>query len=330
MEDWIPLETRTLRENVTDLIRQAIIDGFQEWEDESGFDATLGADVAAKVAYRRPDDVGADVASGSFRCDGVVICPASTGLLGRVATGASTNLLERMCEVALKEGRTLDIKRGSGGRITVELRDETDGKVSLDDVMRSLWALFKSRPDVGFDEAELLSALEEEGEALRGNRQRVYELVEQHMLPYIDFSYISRLVLGKNWRTATPQQRKDFIREFRQFLVRFYTAALLEYTKNHEIPKDVMVFLPLRDKVGGSKVTVSSEVRQPEKARPIPVNYLLRLEKDEWKIYDVVVDGVSLVANYRASFASYVRKEGIDGLIERLSQRNRQLADASM
>ena len=70
-------------------------------------EAFLGADVAAKVAYRRPDDVGADVASGSFRCDGVVICPASTGLLGRVATGASTNLLERMCEVALKEGRTL-------------------------------------------------------------------------------------------------------------------------------------------------------------------------------------------------------------------------------
>ena len=70
-------------------------------------DAFLGADVAKRIAYRRPDDVGADVASGSFRCDGVVICPASTGLLGRVSTGASTNLLERMCEVALKEGRPL-------------------------------------------------------------------------------------------------------------------------------------------------------------------------------------------------------------------------------
>ena len=70
-------------------------------------DAFLGPQVAARVAYRRPDDVGADVASGSFRGDGVVICPASTGLLGRVSVGASTNLLERMCEVALKEGRKL-------------------------------------------------------------------------------------------------------------------------------------------------------------------------------------------------------------------------------
>jgi phospholipid transport system substrate-binding protein len=173
----------------------------------------------------------------------------------------------------------------------------------------------------------MLSALEEEGDALRDNRRRVYELVEEHLLPHVDFSYISRLVLGRNWRTATPQQREDFIHEFHQFLIRFYTAALLEYTKNHDIPKDVMVFLPLRAQEKGNKITVSSEVRQPGTARPIPVNYRLYLRRDEWKIYDVVVDGVSLVANYRASFANDVRKDGLDGLIARLSKRNEELAN---
>lgn len=174
----------------------------------------------------------------------------------------------------------------------------------------------------------MLSALEEEGHALQGNRQRVYELVEEHMLPRIDFVYISQLVLGKNWRTATTEQRKAFIREFRQFLVRFYTASLLEYTKDNDIPKDVMDFLPLRSIDGEKKVTVNSEVRQPGSTRPIPVSYKLHFRSDLWKIYDVVVDGVSLVANYRASFASHVRKGGLDGLIERLNRRNSELANS--
>lgn len=171
----------------------------------------------------------------------------------------------------------------------------------------------------------ILSALETERELIRGNRRRLLEITEEHLLPHIDFQLISRLVLGKQWRKATPKQRQQFIQEFRKFLIRFYSTSLAEYTKENDITKDIMSFLPLRENEPEQKVTVRSVVRQPGKSQSIPVNYRLYLRDNHWKIVDVVVDGVSLIVNYRSSFATEIRREGMDGLIVRLAERNAEL-----
>ena len=172
----------------------------------------------------------------------------------------------------------------------------------------------------------MLSALKSEDKILRNNPRRVHKLVDKHLLPHIDFEYMSRLVLAKSWSGATADQRKRFIHEFRQFLIRFYTAALIEYTKGHSIPQDVMQFLPLRTVHGETKVTVRSEIRQPESTQAVPVNYLLYLNGNQWKVYDVNVDGISMVVNYRSNFMREIRKAGLDGLIARLAKRNEELA----
>ena len=172
---------------------------------------------------------------------------------------------------------------------------------------------------------QMLSALETENKTLADNPQYVHDLVEKHLLPHIDFEYMSRLVLGKNWSRATADQRKRFVHEFRQFLVRFYTAALIEYTKGHVIPKDVMQFLPLNTKPGDKKVTVRSEISQPDSTQAIPVNYQLYMSGNQWKVYDVSVDGISLVINYRENFKREIRKAKLEGLIAKLAQRNKEL-----
>lgn len=172
----------------------------------------------------------------------------------------------------------------------------------------------------------MLSALKSEDKTLRDNPQRVHELVDKNLLPHIDFEYMSRIVLAKSWPSATADQRIRFIKEFRQFLIRFYTAALIEYTKGHDIPKDLMQFLPLRTVPGENKVTVRSEIRQPESAQAIPVSYQLYLSGNQWKVYDVNVDGISMVVNYRSNFKREIRKAGLDGLIARLAKRNEELA----
>jgi phospholipid transport system substrate-binding protein len=171
----------------------------------------------------------------------------------------------------------------------------------------------------------MLDTLQTEGKQVWSNPARVRDLAERNLAPHVDFEELSRLVLGKTWRTATPDQRRRFIHEFRQFLIRFYTTALIEYTKGADIPGDVMRFLPLRARPGQTRVTVYSEVKQPGASRPIPVDYHLSFADGEWKVYDVSVDGVSLVASYRNSFGNEVRQRGLDGLIAHLAERNAEL-----
>ena len=171
----------------------------------------------------------------------------------------------------------------------------------------------------------ILSALQAEREAIRGNQRRLQEITEEYLLPHIDFQLISQLVLGKQWRAATPEQRHRFIHEFRQFLIRFYSTSLAEYTKENDIAKDIMDFLPLRENEQGEKVTVRSLVNQPGNSQPIAVNYRLYISDNRWKIVDVVIDDVSLIVNYRTNFATEIRRGGLEGLIKRLTERNAEL-----
>lgn len=161
----------------------------------------------------------------------------------------------------------------------------------------------------------MLATLEQRRAEVDRNPSLIYGLVEDILLPHFDFERITQAAVGKHWRDATPQQRAALIKGFRELLVRTYARALLSYS-GEEIR-----YLPVRPGRSTSSVTVSTEVRAPG-APPVPVDYRLYLKEGAWKVYDVVIDNVSLVSNYRGSFNAQVRQGGIDGLIARLRDMN--------
>jgi len=163
---------------------------------------------------------------------------------------------------------------------------------------------------------DMLKALKDNEEALKENPDNIYGLVEEILMPHFDFEKMSKLALGKNWRKADDEQRIRFIEEFRLLLIRTYATAMLEYT-DEEIR-----MMPFRDDLSRKRVNVPMEVIQP--AGPsIPMALsLYQNDEDEWKVYDVKIDGISLVTNYRSSFATEIRNGGVDKLIENLAERN--------
>ncbi|MEE4377325.1 MAG: ABC transporter substrate-binding protein [Candidatus Competibacteraceae bacterium] len=164
----------------------------------------------------------------------------------------------------------------------------------------------------------MLDALRENRATLQKDPRQIYDLVNEIVLPHFDFTVMSRWVLGKYWRQATAEQRSRFVEEFRTLLVRTYSQALLEYSN------ETIKFLPMPQLAPEAKdVTVRSEFH-PQTGAPIPVNYSLHLFEGEWKIYDVTVDGVSLVTNYRSTFADQIRADGIEAVINSLAERNRE------
>ena len=146
----------------------------------------------------------------------------------------------------------------------------------------------------------------------------IYDLVQKKVLPHFDFRVMSRGALGKYWRQASEKQKNAIAHEFQELLVRTYATTLLNYS-DQEIE-----YLPFRGKPGDKRVTVATRVHSSG-GPPVPINYRLYRQSDgSWKIYDVVVDGVSLVSNYRGSFSAEVKKHGIDGLISALQSHNKR------
>lgn len=165
----------------------------------------------------------------------------------------------------------------------------------------------------------MLGKLKEEAAVIKAEPGRIYELVNQIVLPHFDFEYMSQMVLAKYWQRATPAQKKAFVEEFRTLLVRTYATSLNQYTDQK------LTFKPFRPEARPELATVHSEVAQPV-GFPIPIDYRLRQEGEQWKVFDVVIDGVSLVTNYRSSFAKEVRDSGLDGLVKTLADRNKQVS----
>jgi len=164
----------------------------------------------------------------------------------------------------------------------------------------------------------IIKALKAEQAEIKKNPARLYEIVDEIVLPNFDFRRMSSWVLGKHWRKASPAEREQFVTEFRALLVRTYAAALND---NYDQKID---FLPLRAKKDATEVTVRTEV-QLDSGFPIPINYrMYRTEKGEWLVFDVSIDGVSLVTNYRSSFSKEIRQGGLPKLIARLSERNQR------
>jgi phospholipid transport system substrate-binding protein len=166
----------------------------------------------------------------------------------------------------------------------------------------------------------LLKVLENERERLKREPGRIYYLVNGILLPHFDFRQIARWVLGKYWRTATGGQRERFTEEFRTLMVRTYATALLEYTD-----QKVRV-LPIPPGGDTDRVTVRTEVRQPGGGPPLDISYVMYARDGIWKVYDVVIDGISLVSNYRTAFSTQIEREGLEKLITRLAERTREVA----
>lgn len=164
---------------------------------------------------------------------------------------------------------------------------------------------------------QVLKALEDQHEQLEKDPNKVYMLVDEIILPNIDFEKMAQLVLGKNWRKATPAQQQAFTAEFRQLLVRTYSTSLSDYTGQK------VQYLPFRMAQGDTDVTVKTIVDQKNSV-PVHVDYSLYLKNAGWKVYDIKIDGLSLVTNHRSTFNNEIRNNGIDGLIKRLEDKNRR------
>ena len=147
-----------------------------------------------------------------------------------------------------------------------------------------------------------------------------YALMDEYASHFVDFEKISKRVLGKHWRSANPSQRKRFVREFKTLIIRSYTAAIVS-----NADADV-TYLPLRESEGESRVTVCTQMTT-SRAQPISIDYRLYLKAGEWKVYDLVVNGVSLVLTHRSHFTRQVTKMGLDSLIEQLALKNRETRD---
>ena len=154
----------------------------------------------------------------------------------------------------------------------------------------------------------------------KSDPQKVYTLVDEQVLPHFDFAAMADLALGKYKDRVNAEQRSEIVTEFRLLLVRTYSSALVEYTDQEP------VYLPMDGNEAEGMVTVKTHYEQPGEF-PIPIDYRLRLGDDGWKVFDVSVDEISLVTNYRSSFARAIKKDGVDGLIKSLQERNQYLDD---
>lgn len=165
---------------------------------------------------------------------------------------------------------------------------------------------------------DMLVALAENEAELEVNPSKIYDLVEEILIPNFDFARMAKLALGKNWNNINECQQAKFVEEFRVLLVRTYSTAMLEYT-DEEIR-----FLPFRDDLSKKRVDVPMEVVQIG-GPGIPMTLSLYLNAaEEWKVYDVKIEGISLVTNYRSTFSRDINNGGIDKLIEDLAQRNQK------
>lgn len=178
-------------------------------------------------------------------------------------------------------------------------------------------ALVKSVTD------EVLDIIRKDKDIKAGSTRRAIELVEQKVLPHFNFTRMTALAVGKDWRQASPEQQKVLTEEFRDLLVRTYSNALIAY-KNESVD-----YRPFKMQPGETDVTVRTQIHQAGARQPITLDYSLEKNGNAWKVYDVVVAGVSLVTNYRSSFATEIRNGGIDGLIKTLKAKNSSLEAAT-
>lgn len=177
-------------------------------------------------------------------------------------------------------------------------------------------------PDVLIKETarEVLDIVRNDKELRAGNQKKVLELVDAKVLPHFDFERMTRLAVGKSWRTATPEQKQALMTEFRILLVRTYTKAFTSF-------RDQTVEIkPFKLDPAATEVTVKTAIVKPGSQQPILVDYDMEKTPGGWKVYDLTVEGVDLVATKRNEFSEFIQQSGVDGLIKKLSDLNRTAA----
>ncbi len=188
-----------------------------------------------------------------------------------------------------------------------------------------LWAAAQAAPQPGPEQlvrattVRMFQALAAQQLTLKQEPTRVYALVDEIVAPQFDFETMGRWVLGKHWRSADPAQQQRFIAAFRQLLIRTYGAAMAQYED------EWVEYLPSRP-LGEDKVMVRTLLHGTA-AGPLPIDYLLTARSGLWKVFDVSIEGISLVTNYRTSFAEEIQRNGIEGLIARMVERNERSTD---
>lgn len=157
-------------------------------------------------------------------------------------------------------------------------------------------------------------AIEQNRQKYENDPQALYALAKKFVLPHFDFKYMSRLALGRYWRQATPDQRREFTEAFKKLLVHTYADSVLKYSNNK------IDWKPVHAGKNDKYVTVRSEVHL-QHGSPVPIDYGLYQAHGQWHVYNVTVDGISLVTNYRSSFAKQARRHGMATLIKRVQEK---------
>jgi phospholipid transport system substrate-binding protein len=157
---------------------------------------------------------------------------------------------------------------------------------------------------------DVVAAIKADKDVQAGNSAKILQLVDSKVLPHFDFNRMTRLAMGRNWQTATPEQQAALVKEFRTLLVRTYSTALSQY-KNQTV-----VVKQLRADPKDTEVNVKTVIAQPGSNNGIPIDYSMEKQSGGWKIYDVLVDGVSLVTTYRSSFNQQIQNGGVDSLVK--------------
>jgi phospholipid transport system substrate-binding protein len=163
--------------------------------------------------------------------------------------------------------------------------------------------------------SEIIELIKTDKAIQAGDAKHIQEVIENKIVPYFDFNKMTGSAVGREWRNATPDQKTQLAKEFKTLLVRSYSNAVTQY-KNQTV--DVK---PFKAAAADTEVTVKTEVKQPG-AKPVAIDYDLTKAADGWKVFDVYVAGVSLVANYRETFGQEIKANGIDGLIKSLRDKN--------
>jgi phospholipid transport system substrate-binding protein len=163
---------------------------------------------------------------------------------------------------------------------------------------------------------EVLAVIRADKDIQSGNQKKVLELVEAKVLPHFSFPRMTQLAMGRNWRAANPEQQKKLVGEFRTLLVRTYTTAFTQY-KNQTVD-----YKPARMSAADTEVVVQSLIKQ-NSGPPIAVDYNMEKTDAGWKVYNLKIEGISLVENYRNTFNTEIQKNGVDGLIATLAEKNR-------
>ena len=162
---------------------------------------------------------------------------------------------------------------------------------------------------------EVLEIVKNDKDLQNGDSRKMTAMAQEKVVPHFDFERMSRNALGKPWATATPEQQQAFVQEFRQLTTRTYSSALSKY-KNQTIQ-----YIPFTSQPNATEAKVKTLILQPG-GQSIPVEYLLEKESDQWKVFDVVIDGLSLTAAHRGEYAAEVQQNGMDGLIQKLAAKN--------